>query len=67
MDVTPPCSLDDELQCYLATDVEDVKDRLMWWHERRTLFPRLSHMAHDYLSIPDEYFVFLQLSYVLKV
>jgi len=67
MDAMPPCSSDDELQRYLATDVEDVKDGLMWWHERCASFPRLSHMARDYLSIPGKYFVFLQLSYVLKV
>ena len=69
MDVTPPSSLDDELQRYLATDVEDMKDRLMWWHERRALFPRLSHMARDYLSIPGKhfvFFVFLPLYYMLK-
>lgn len=23
-----------------------------WWHDRRTLYPRLSRMALDYLSIP---------------
>jgi hypothetical protein len=40
-----------ELNRYLATDVEDVKDGLMWWYERRATFPRLSHMAQDYLSI----------------
>lgn len=66
MDVMPPCSLDNELQHYLATDIEDVKDRLMWWHERYASFPQLSHTAHDYLSIPGKYFVFLQLSDVLK-
>jgi hypothetical protein len=43
-----------ELNCYLATDVEDVKDGLMWWHERHATFPHLSHMAWDYLSIPDK-------------
>ena len=41
----------DELNCYLTTDVEDMKDGLMWWYERRTTFPHLSCMAHDYLSI----------------
>jgi len=42
----------DELECYLATDDESVKDALMWWYERRNRFPRLSRMARDYLSIP---------------
>lgn len=58
MDTTPttptPSSLD-ELQSYLATDVEDVKDGLLWWYERRRIFPELSRMACDYLSIPGEY------------
>jgi len=58
MDIAPPPSSSDELQCYLAADVEDVKDALMWWHERCRIFLWLSHMACDYLSIPGEYLVF---------
>jgi hAT family C-terminal dimerisation region len=57
---------DDELQHYLATDVEDVKDGLMWWYERCTMYPHLSHMAHNYLAIPCEYMIFLHLSKVLN-
>jgi len=45
----------DELKRYLATDVENVKDPLMWWYERHDRFPRLSRMARDYLSIPGEW------------
>jgi len=45
----------DELECYLATDVEDVKDGLAWWYERHAMFPHLSCMAQDYLSIPGEF------------
>ena len=48
---TSPQELD-ELQRYLALDVEDVKDGLKWWYDRRRTFPRLSRMARDYLSIP---------------
>jgi len=44
----------DELQCYLSVDPEDVKDGVMWWHEQRAMFPQLSCMACDYLSIPSE-------------
>jgi hypothetical protein len=55
MDITPKSSDDDELQRYLAADVEDVKDGLMWWHERCVVFPRLSRMGRDYLSIPGEF------------
>jgi hypothetical protein len=52
-DLAPALSdLLDELDRYLATDVEDIRDALMWWYERRATFPRLSRMAHDYLSIP---------------
>ena len=66
-DTTPtsPNTLD-ELQCYLAVDVKDVKDALMWWHERRGSFPGLSRMARDYLSIPGEQFEILHLSKVLN-
>jgi len=56
MDNTPTTSLsDDELQCYLAKDVENVKDGLMWWYGKHALFPHLSCMACDYLAIPSEY------------
>jgi hypothetical protein len=34
-----------ELYHYLAIDVEDVKDGIMWWHKRCTMFPCLSHIA----------------------
>ena len=55
--ITPTSSQElDELQRYLAMDVEDVKDALMWWYERRTAFPRLSRMARDYLSIPGKFY-----------
>ena len=62
MDTAPTSSSDDELQRYLAADIEDVKDGLMWWHERRAMFPQLSCMACNYLSIPGEYLVSLYLS-----
>ena len=55
MDDTPTSSSDNELQRYLATNVEDVKDALIWWTERCAMFPRLSYMAHDYLAIPSEH------------
>jgi len=66
-DTTPmsPNTLD-ELQCYLVVDIEDVKDALMWWHERHGSFPGLSRMARDYLSIPGEQFEILHLSKVLN-
>jgi hypothetical protein len=54
MDITSTPLSDDELQCYLAADIKDVKDGLMWWHEQHSIFPQLSRMARDYLSIPGE-------------
>ena len=42
---------------YLSTDPENVKDVLIWWHERKAMYPRLSRMALDYLTIPGTLFV----------
>ena len=52
--LAPPKAADlcDELNRYLSTDPEAVEDVLAWWYARRGLFPRLSRMALDYLSIP---------------
>jgi hAT family C-terminal dimerisation region len=44
--------LHDELDHYLATDPEHVTEPLLWWMERAAMYPRLSRMALDYLSIP---------------
>ena len=54
MNFVPTSLSGDELQHYLAVDTEDVMDGLMWWYERQTVFPQLSRMARDYLSIPHE-------------
>jgi hypothetical protein len=43
-----------ELDRYLKTDVEHVEDPLLWWYERRSLYPCLSRMALDYLSMPGK-------------
>ena len=45
--------LRDELDQFLSTDPEYVKDVLGWWFERRHVYPWLSRMALDYLSIPS--------------
>ena len=50
-----PSDRRDELDRYLASDVENITDALMWWYERRAAFPRLSRMARDYLSIPGKF------------
>jgi len=46
--------LRDELARYLSTDPEQVDDVLLWWHERKSMYPRLSRMALNYLTIPGE-------------
>jgi hypothetical protein len=46
--------LRDDLDRYLGTDPEYVVDVLMWWTERKSMYPRLSRMALNYLSIPGE-------------
>jgi hypothetical protein len=43
-----------ELDRYLSADVESVVNALAWWDEKRAIYPRLSRMAFDYLSIPGE-------------
>lgn len=50
-----PSDHESELDRYLATGVEEVKDALIWWYEKRRSFPCLSRMARDYLSIPGAY------------
>jgi hypothetical protein len=47
-------TLRDELQCFLNSDPEFVQDVLLWWFEHRHVYPRLSRMAMDYLTIPGE-------------
>ena len=45
----------DELDLYLKAEPEAVSNPIQWWHTRRRLFPRLSRMALDYLTIPGTY------------
>ena len=44
--------LHDELDRYLNTDPEMVEDVILWWDEHRGMYPCLSRMALDYLTIP---------------
>jgi hAT family C-terminal dimerisation region len=47
----------DELERFLSTERDlNVKDGLPWWVDRKHLYPRLSRMALDYLSIPGKLF-----------
>jgi hypothetical protein len=41
-----------ELDKFLREPVENVKDMLQWWFKNRAVYPKLSQMALDYLSIP---------------
>jgi hypothetical protein len=55
LDIAPPSPDNrDELERYLAMDVENVQDGVKWWYDKRSTFPRLSRMARDYLSIPGK-------------
>jgi hypothetical protein len=51
--------LHNELACYLSTDPEQVKDVLLWWHEHVSMYPCLSHMALDYLTIPGMFSIYI--------
>ena len=44
----------DKLTQYLSEDVVSMKpqDTLAWWASKKTVYPHLSRMALDYLSIP---------------
>ena len=47
--------LRDELDRYLSTDPEAVEDVLKWWYGNRAMYPSLSRMALDYLTIPGAF------------
>jgi hypothetical protein len=42
----------DELDRYLHAETENVVNALAWWTEKKTVYPCLSRMALDFLSIP---------------
>ena len=50
-----PADVGDEIELYLRSHVEVAPDPLEWWHKRRAVYPNLSRMALDYLSIPGAY------------
>ena len=46
-------AIQDELATYLSTGRDlRIVDGLRWWYEHKHLYPHLSRMAIDYLSIP---------------
>ena len=48
-------SLLDELTQFLTSPTERTHDPLRWWAEREAIYPRLSRMARDYLSVPGKF------------
>ena len=38
----------------ISMDPEQVDNVLLWWHERKSMYPHLSRMALNYLTIPGE-------------
>lgn len=61
LDSSSKPDLRDKIDRYLSTDTETVQNVLLWWWERRAMYPCLSQMALDYLSIPG----MVQLFYLL--
>ncbi len=49
----------DKLEHYLSTDPEVVDDPLKWQYEKEKMYPGLSRMACDYISIPGATFFYL--------
>ena len=47
--------LRDELDCYLSTDPEGTTNPIQWWVEHSAMYPNLSRMTLDYLSIPGKW------------
>lgn len=41
-----------ELDEYLLQPIERVRDPVGWWWDHRLVYPKLSKMAFDYLSVP---------------
>ena len=52
-------ALKSELDRYLSSDPETVKDPLLWWVEKKAVYPCLSRMARNYLSILGKYYFIL--------
>ena len=50
-----PDELCDELDCYLSTDPEGTTNPIQWWVEHSAMYPNLSRMTLDYLSIPGKW------------
>ena len=46
-----------ELNNYLSQPIEKVTDPIKWWWDHRKVFPKLSGMAFDFLSVPGTFYL----------
>ena len=46
-----------ELDDYLSQPIEKVTDPIKWWWDHRKVFPKLSGMAFDFLSVPGTFYL----------
>jgi len=51
-DISVATDSSNELDRFLREKAEKVKDPLEWWYKNRTVYPKLSRMALDFLCIP---------------
>ena len=47
-------ALDEELTRYFVAPPEATANPLRWWFENQEIYPRLSRMARNYLSVPGK-------------
>ena len=50
-----------EINHYLSLGVEHVTDLLTWWDAQHGMYPQLSCMTLNYLSIPGKFFSWILL------
>src|ERR1700722_2593849 len=53
-----------KLDDYLSQAIEKVSDPIGWWWDHRKVYPKLSAMAFDYLSVPGKFHL---LRFVLRL
>ena len=41
-----------KLDDYISLSIEKVHDPIGWWWDHKAMYPKLSCMAFDYLSVP---------------
>ena len=55
LSVLPHTAHASEIDEYLRLPIEACRDPLKWWLDNQHVYPNLSNMAMDYLSIPSEW------------